>query len=152
MNYLNCYSLNSNKVTKGIKVSHYESVIPTKVNTDTIYKATLQTVPIFSGTNSFHAKYLGIPFVHQAAPKDTCCSTGILLSVKASLWTVCSDKSEIVIVDPCGLQGHILLYITNNIKDCLVSLLSDDVISIEDNEPVISKSNRARLLLAALCK
>ena len=157
MQCLKCYSLDQD-IKSGITVSHFETITTVDPEKNSITTATIQTLPLLADPiyrikRTFAAaSQFSLTFVHEAPKKAEVSQAGVILSVKANEWVPKSDTAQISILDPCGLKGHVLLFIRSGCKNALLSS-HDPTVSIsvtEDGEPKIAKVNRANLLLDVL--
>ena len=157
MECLGCYTI-SEDIVPGIRVAHFESVIPTDPETQLIQTATIQTIPllpdpIFNIKRSFAAAtQMSLSFLREADKKAKLSKNGVLLAVDSGLWIPRSDKALISIIDPCGLRGHVLLFVRASCQHALLST-EDNMTTISVDEtakPLKTRTQRANLLLEAL--
>ena len=158
MEALKCFSLYGNKITDGITVSDFESVVTVDPSATKIKQAVLQTLPVVAkcaqkGIIDFRriAGY-SLSFVHEVTGKATLSKAGVLLAVDPNKWRLATDSIQAAVVDPCGPNGHVILFVKNNAINFLSSWNSPTtVVSMNaKNTPVITTVNRGSLMLAAI--
>lgn len=154
---LRCFTINE-EIVPGIKVALFESVIPTSDDAVKIERATIQTIPLLSGPvfsikRTFSAaSQLSLSFIREADTAAQISKEGVILAVDSKWWVPASDKTLISILDPCGSDGHVLLFIRKNCKHALLSAyVATRTLSIDNQGmPQITRTNRADMLLNAL--
>ena len=155
---LACYSLlDTSTITEGIAVDDFESIIVNAPETLSIKKATIQTLPILteldiSAPEIGKLSQVSLSFISLASENIDISDAGVILCIDPAIWRLCSDSTNAVILDPCGLTGNMLLFVHKNRANVLVAI--DDpslTVSVNDaNEVVIRRMNRANMMLAAL--
>ena len=155
---LACYSLiDKSTITEGIAVGDFESIIVDTQEVLDIKKATIQTLPILTELDTYAPEIsklsqVSLSFLSLATDADEVSDAGVILCIDPAIWRLCSDSSNAVILDPCGLTGNMLLFIHRGRANVLVAIDDSSLtVSITDNnEVIINRINRASLMLAAL--
>lgn len=155
---LACYSLLDNTtITDGIAVGDFESIIVDTPEVLDIKKATIQTLPILTELDTSAPEIgklsqVSLCFLTSTPENTKVSDEGVVLCIDPTVWRLCMDTSNAVIIDPCGLNGNMLLFIHKN-RDNVLVCIDDPSLTVsvtEANELKIQRSNRANLMLAAL--
>lgn len=149
MEYLHCYTVKAN-VVEGIQVDEFDSIVVEPATTQ-LKKAVLQIVPILRPENDKSLNSVSessLSFLKEVGKKDTESKDYVVIAVDPAEWKLCYQKDSFGLIDPCGVNGMVLLLVKKGTKHVLVK--ADDKhmeLSINDNnKPVISKCSRASLL------
>lgn len=158
MESLNCYSLYESKITPGIAVDDFESIITVEPGTPVIKQAVLETSPILDKTaQKFLTDFrlmagMSLTFIHEVTGKSTKSKSGCLLAVNPKRWGIAASAVSAAIVDPCGLNGHVILFLRSDTPYVLSDLhnRSKVVMVHKTGMPAITTISRASLMRAAL--
>lgn len=158
MEALKCFSLAGDSVTEGITVDDFESVVTVTPAVAKIKLAVLQTLPVVSkcaqkGVSDYRRLAgISLSFIHEVTGKSPVSKSGILLAVDTKYWRIAVDDIPAVIVDPCGLKGHVILFVRAGSTKFLVSRdNANTTVSLNSkNTPEIQRINRGALMLSAL--
>ena len=150
MDYLHLYTLKAN-VVEGIQVDEFESIVVNDPSTTLLKKAILQIVPILKPENDKSLNSVSessLSFLKEAGTKDTESKDYIIIAVDPAEWKLCYQKDSFGLIDPCGVNGMVLLLIKKGTKHVLVRADDKHVeLSVDDsNKPVIGQCSRASLL------
>lgn len=140
-----CYTLTKSGIADGITPSLFDSaILPDSV--DKVDGVDVRAVPVMDDTDG-----LSLPFISEASGKM---QPGAVMALRPSEWTMCTDESNIMLIDPGGDDGHVLLFIPANSAGALMSteltgqarVLSTD----KDGKPVVTPMSRGQLNAYAL--
>ena len=153
MDYLACYTI-KDTVEEGISVDDFESVVVEDAATTLLKKAVLQMIPVMEPTNSKSLNSVAessLCFLKEAGKRDKRSEDYVVIAVDPSQWKICYSRDSFGLIDPCGIDGAVLLLVRNGTKHVLVKANDRHTeLSIgNDNRPVISKCNRASMLYEA---
>jgi hypothetical protein len=134
----------------GIQVDEFESIV-VEPTTTLLKKAVLQIVPILKPDNDKSLNSVSessLSFLKEHGKKDTESKEYVVIAVDPKEWTLCYNKDSFGLIDPCGVNGMVLLLVKKGTKHVLVSAKDKHVeLSVDDNnKPVISRCNRAALI------
>ena len=154
MEYLKCYTVKDD-IEEGIYVENFESIIVEDPSTTSIKKATIEMVPILpaTGPSANNATECSLVFLHEAGKKDKESQEHVIIAVDPAKWKLCYRTDNIGILDPCGLNGFLLLLVDKNTEHVLVK--ADDrtqSLQFQDNKLTIAKCGRAAMLRDAVTK
>lgn len=158
MEALKCFSLEGGKVTEGITVADFESIVTVTPSVAKIKLAVLQTMPVVSkcaqkGVSDYRRiAGVSLSFIHEVTGKSTVSKAGILLAVDTRKWRIAVDDIPAVIVDPCGLKGHVIIFVKAGSTNFLTSRdVANTFVSLNSkNAPEIRQINRGALMLSAI--
>lgn len=140
-----CYTLAGLEPIRGIAPDEYESVLTS--NGEHLTTGVIYRMPVTDSGNE-NAPWLS--FIRQ----EPCSSpdAGSIVSLDPRVWRLCMSASPIVLLDPCGLSGNVLVYCPPSAPNLLVNVQDSlTVVSTDDTGmPVVSKTTRAQLMLTAL--
>lgn len=150
MDYLVLYTVKDN-VVGGIQVDEFESIVVEDTSTTLLKKAVLQIVPVLSPANDKSLNSVSessICFLKEAGKKDTESKDYVVIAVDPAVWKLCYNRDSFGLLDPCGVNGMVLLLVKKGTKHVLVRADDKHVeLSVDDNnKPVIGRCNRASLL------
>lgn len=157
MEALKCYSLYGSKITDGITVTDFESIVTVTPAVSKIKQAVMQTIPVVAkcaqkGVLDFRriAAY-SLTFLHEVTGKATHSKVGVLLAVDPKVWRVATDDVAAAVIDPCGINGHVILFVKAGTSNFLASWNDPNTfVTMNDkNAPVITTVNRGALMLSA---
>ena len=158
MESLSCYSLYESKITAGITVNDFESIVTVSPDTIVVKHAAIQTEPVVDKISQKnigdfrHVAGVSLSFLHEVVGKSTKSKTSCLLAVDPTRWRLAADAVPAAVIDPCGLRNHVILLLRANSKYVLISRDNPYmVVAVDkDGKPVIQTMNRASLMLAAI--
>ena len=158
MEALKCFSLSGDKVTEGIAVDDFESIVTVTPAVAKIKLAVLQTLPVVSkcaqkGVSDYRRMAgISLSFIHEVTGKSPVSKAGVLLSVDTTKWRIAVDDIPAVIVDPCGLKNHVIIFVKAGSTNFLTSRdNANTFVSLNaKNAPEIQRINRGALMLSAL--
>ena len=149
MDYLACYTVKEN-VESGIAIDEFECVAVEDTSTTIINNAVLQIVPVLSPDNDKSLNSVSeasLSFLKPPTKRDTLSKDYVLIATDPAQWKLCYSKDSFGLLDPCGLNGMVLLLVRNDTKHVLVSAKDRHVeLSVADGKPVIGRCNRASLI------
>ena len=150
MEYLHCYTVKDN-VVGGIQVDEFESIVVENASTTLLKKAVLQIIPVLKPENSKSLNSVSqssISFLKEPAKKDTESKDYVVIAVNPSEWKLCYQTDSFGLIDPCGVNGMVLLLVKKGTRHVLVKANDKHVeLSVDDSsKPVIGSCNRASLL------
>ena len=155
MDFLRCYKLVDETVADGITVNNFESIIVDDVKATVLKKAVLQMIPVMEpelkdSLNS--VSETSLTFIREPGKKDTESKDCIVVEVNPSEWKLCYDRDVFGILDPCGLNGNIILLLHKGTKHALVKADNSHVVFgvSDENKPVVSTVNRAAMMLESV--
>lgn len=153
MDYLNCYTIKDN-VEEGLSVDDFESVVVDDPSTTLLKKAVLQMIPVMEPANSKSLNSVAecsLCFLKEAGKKDKRSEDYVIIAADPSQWKICYSRDSFGLLDPCGIDGAVILLVRKgarhvlvNAKDRHIELYIDD-----DCKPVVGKCNRASMLYEA---
>jgi len=154
MEYLKCFTVKDD-IEEGIYVNNFESIIVADPSTTSIKKATIEMVPVFpmEGDTANNMTEGSLVFLHEAGNKDKESTEHIVIAVDPSKWKLCYRTDSLGILDPCGLNGFLLLLVDRSMEHVLVK--ADDrslSLQFKDNKLTIEKCGRAAMLRDAVTK
>ena len=149
MDYLHCYTVKDN-VVGGIQVDEFESIVVDPATT-LLKKAVLQIVPILKPDNDKSLNSVSensLSFLKETGKKDTESKDYVVIAVDPADWKLCYNKDSFGLIDPCGVNGMVLLLVKKGTKHVLVNAKDKHVeLSVgDDNKPIISRCSRAALI------
>ena len=154
MEYLKCYTIKDD-IEEGIYVDNFESIIVDSPSTTSIKKATIEMVPVFpvEGGTANNVTEGSLVFLHEAGSRDKESTEHIVIAVDPSKWKLCYRTDTLGILDPCGLNGFLLLLVNKGMEHVLVKA-DDRTLSLQfkDNKLTIAKCGRAAMLRDAVTK
>lgn len=155
MEYLNCYSVSDSGIEEGIYVSDFESIIVADPTTASIKKATIEMVPVLAPdeTGTSNVTETSLVFLHEAKKGDKESADHVIIAVDPSKWKLCYSTANISILDPCGLNGKILLLVNKELPHVLIKA-NDRSLSLQfsNKKLTIAKCGRAAMLRDAITK
>ena len=153
MEFLNCYTI-KDSIEEGLYVNDFESIIVEDPSTTSIKKATIEMVPVIptdAETNDMAENSL--VFLHEAGKKDKASSSHVIIAVDPAKWKLCYAIDNISILDPCGINGLMLLLVSNDTANVLVKADSRTTsLQFQDKKLVIAPCGRAAMLREAVVK
>ena len=148
MEFLKCFTVNDD-IAEGIHVSDFESIIVADPSTTLIKKATIEMIPVLTpaSRNTNDVTESSLVFLHEADKQDKESSDHMILAVDPTKWRLCATNKAISLLDPCGLNGYILLLVNKNAEHLLINA-GDRGVSLQliDQKPTIAKCHRAALI------
>ena len=154
--YLPCYTLGQNEIKEGIAVEDFETIIVNDPSKKLIKRASLKVYPLLdipgTGMTVNACMQTSLPFIMDAEDDAPATASCLLLAVNPEEWILHSEKKAIAVIDPCGIHGHVILYIR---KGSLHALLNAGnrclALSVSSTlNPSIIRCNRANLLMSTL--
>lgn len=150
MDYLDCYTVKDN-VESGISIDEFESIVVEDLSTTLLKKAVLQMIPVMPPANDRSLNSVSeasLTFLKEPAKKDKRSSEYIIIAVDPAKWKLCYNRDSFGLIDPCGVNGWVLLLVKSGTKHVLVKAADKhtELSVTDDNTPVINRCNRASLL------
>ncbi len=149
MDYLACYTVKSN-VEEGISIDEFECVVAEDPSTTLLKNAVLQIVPVLQPDNDRSLNSVSeasLSFLKVPSKKDTLSKDYVVIAVDPANWKLCYKKDSFGLLDPCGLNGMVLLLVKNGTQHVLSNAKDRHIeLSVVDSKPVIGRCNRASLI------
>lgn len=154
---LKCYTLTHDSLLEGIEVNTYDSIVADPC-IERIDYACVQLIPVLdevkkSEADGDFAKLASgsLTFICQEKDDSNVSKAGVLLSVNPKYWVLTYDRSNVVLLDPSGNDGSLLLYIQANTYNHIHHRRTNKSLNIDkDCALTIQRTNRASLFLDAL--
>ena len=154
--YLPCYTLEQNEIKEGIAVDDFESIIVNDPSKTLVKRASLKVYPLLDLPGSCMTvntcMQTSLPFIIDAEDDAPASATCLLLALNPDEWILHSEKKAVAVIDPCGVHGHIILYIRKGSFHALLNAGNRSLaLSVSNTlSPSINQCNRANLLMATL--
>ena len=146
---MKCFTISKDTFSPGIAPARHDCIVST--GSEPVENAVVRMVPVLPyAQESLQAKaQLSLSFVLESAD-DT--EPGCVVSLNPREWNVCLAVNPVVLLDPCGPQGHALVLLPPSGSNLLVSMdnPNNTLCTDELGRPVIRSTSRAMLMLAAL--
>jgi hypothetical protein len=130
----------------GIQVDEFESIV-VEPTTTLLKKAVLQIVPILKPDNDKSLNSVSessLSFLKEHGKKDTESKDYVVIAVDPKEWKLCYNKDSFGLIDPCGVNGMVLLLVKKGTKHVLVSAKDKHVeLSVDDNNKRICTSRNS---------
>lgn len=154
---LKCYTLTHDSLLEGIEVNHYDSIVADPC-IERIDYACVQLIPVLDEVKKAEADddfaklaSGSLTFICQEKDDSNVSKSGVLLSVNPKDWVLTYDRSHVVLLDPSGEDGRLLLYIQADTCNHIHHRRTNKSLSIDkDCSLTIQTTNRASLFLQAL--
>lgn len=151
MEFLKCFTVKDD-IEEGIHVSDFESIIVADPSTTLIKKATIEMIPVIKpGTNTKNITETSLVFLHESGKSDKESSDHVILAVDPSKWKLCYSTDALNILDPCGLNGFIILLVNKAAAHVLIK--ADDrgkSLQFDNKKLTIASCGRAAMLRDAV--
>lgn len=152
MTCLECYTL-TDRLTKGIRVADFESIITESADMETVRYAAMQTCPLFElGTTTIEmVTPLSLCFLQACSKPPRKKGDGVIIAVDMEQWQLAGPDDASSVIDPCGPGGKALLYYPPGATAGLLNREQSNkcLVITEKSIPTIACVNRANLLAAA---
>lgn len=152
MTCLECYTL-TDRLTKGIRVADFESIITESADMETVRYAAMQTCPLFElGTTTIEmVTPLSLCFLQACSKPPRKKGDGVIIAVDMEQWQLAGPDDASSVIDPCGPGGKALLYYPPSSTAGLLNREQSNkcLVITEKSVPTITRINRANLLAAA---
>ena len=151
MEFLNCYTI-KNDIEEGICVDDFESIIVESPSTKSIRRATIEMVPAFDAVETVSTED-NLVFLHEATKRDKESDTHVIIAVDPEKWKLCYSVSNMTILDPCGVNGLVMLLVSKDLSNVLVK--ADDKhrsLQFKNKKLLIGPCARGTMLRDALVK
>lgn len=121
---LKCYTLLDNSVKEGIAAQGFDSIVLGDPYTQEIKEAAITAIPAVPGPAALkpfeRAVQTNVIFLTPPVENDKHDKAHILVDVDPNLWRLTSLDKGIGLIDPCGANGHVILYMTHNVRNALI--------------------------------
>lgn len=152
MTCLECYTL-TDRLTKGIRVADFESIITESADMETVRYASMQTCPLFelNTTTIETVTPLSLCFLQACSKAPRKKGNGVIIAVDMEQWQLAGPDDASSVIDPCGPGGKALLYYPPSSTAGLLNReqSSKCLVITEKSIPTITRINRANLLAVA---
>lgn len=152
--FLKCFSLVDDKVAKGVDADQFDCINIESPSATQMNKAVLEFIPLFpcAGTDTSEIAAKSLTFLHEPSKGDKEDSTGVILAFDPNEWRLCYNANLYTLIDPCGINGHVLIMANKGAKHVLANTNNRNcVLSItEENIPVVENCRRAAVLYGAV--
>lgn len=146
-----CYSIGE-ELTEGIPSAQFDCLL-TQPNEALVKYADIQLVPVlpYIQPSLLETAQLSLSFIRPYDKPSGYFMPGCIVSVDSSLWSVCDCNSGFVLLDPGGVDWHVLLFLPADASNVLIRMGTNDVVSTAaDGMPFISKQSTGNLMLSAI--
>jgi hypothetical protein len=117
-----------------------------------IKRATIEMVPVFPSADEISTEN-NLVFLHQAGKRDKESDTHVILAVDPERWKLCYSVANMNILDPCGVNGMVMLLVSKDLNNVLVKADDKSTSLHFDNKVLkIGACGRAVMLRDALMK
>lgn len=147
-----CYTLSDTDLSEGIDAKLYESILAYGKE-NIIRTAEMHLVPVLPDMPLADAGRLGVGLAFlKGAPANSKTLPGALLSIDPLTWRLCSSDCALTLLDPGGLDGHVLVFAPPGMSNLLVHHLDSGRVLVTDAKgtPDIISVCRASILLDAI--
>lgn len=152
-----CYSLHALKPQEGIDPSEFECILGDSADSRMMF-ADIRMVPVLEYAEEMvpaERAQLSLAFIQDRTDDPDTLQPGSVVSVNPKMWQICTDRSDLLLLDPCGPKGTVLLFLPpdrQNVLTCPDPRARDAYVAGTDGDgcPVLSRPRRGYLMLSAL--
>lgn len=113
-----CFTLDNLNINPGIDPGEFDCLIPSEDGGQFII-ADVKLLPVLPYIKpSLETAHLSLAFVKQA-PSTSEPKRGSLVSINPADWNICCVNSSMMLLDPCGCHGNMLLFLPPSLDNIL---------------------------------
>lgn len=146
---MKCFTIEKDTLSPGISPARHDCILAT--GGSPVANAVVRMVPVmpYQQESLQASAQLSLSFLLESADDH---EPGCVVSLDPREWNVCLAVNPMVLLDPCGPQGHVLLLLPPAKSSLLVSVSdpSHTLCTDELGTPVLRETSRAMLMLEAL--
>lgn len=148
-----CFTLNNLTIEPGIKPDAFDCLVPSFGGDFQV--ASVKLLPVLPYTApTIEYAHLSLAFIKQE-PNDSEVKTGAIVAVNPLFWSMCIKNSGVMLLDPCGSNEYLLLFLPPSSDNLLTyndSLQTAPSVICTDatGTPFIRQKSQGELLIESL--